>query len=114
MTVRVSDGIILLLAPAGDVRAARGLVSRAVSNVLGKARNQRPFWVQYLKGSERHDGAPAYLYVAALHQHQAISREIAKLARQEGWSGPPADLYYDERILPAHEIDPADLPYYAK
>jgi hypothetical protein len=86
---------ILLCAGPGDVRAARGLVGRAIRRGLGiRTWGSDPHHVHYMNTAEG-EGTPRFLLDVSDDEMTAISDALRELAQAEGWSRPPVDCYHD-------------------
>lgn len=88
---------IILDAGPGDVRAARGLVGKAIRSVLKIRRwGERPHDVTYYSRDEMPQGEdPRFTLYATSAEGAAISSEIRRLSNLEGWPRPPVDIYHD-------------------
>ncbi len=82
---------ILIEAGKGDVRAARGLVSRAIKKALGVRKwHTRPHNVSYYV-----DGTmePRYYLEVSYDEGDRVMAEAKRLADEEGWNQVPAGIY---------------------
>jgi len=88
--------VFYLSAPTGDVRAARGLVSRALRSVLGSDCYRSPHFVDY-EARCVDTGKSVQRYSALLTdgEFDAVCAKATEFASAEGWSGTPVDAYND-------------------
>ncbi len=89
---------ILIEAGKGDVRAARGLVSRAIKKALGvKKWYTRPHNVSYSPGYSGPDVdgtmEPRYYLEVSYDEGNRVMAEAKRLADEEGWNQVPAGIY---------------------
>ena len=82
---------ILLCAHRGDLCAARGLVSMAIKNTMGRDDGG----AIYCSVAECRPGQPRYLLDATDNEAKRLSDEIQRLATQGGWDRTPVDIYHD-------------------
>ncbi|MBW2672470.1 MAG: hypothetical protein JRD89_03520 [Deltaproteobacteria bacterium] len=96
--------VIYIAAVTGHVRAARGLVGRAIRRSLGvKQWYTDPYFVTYRSRADViRDGAdaalasPRFTLEITDDERELLEAELIHLAADEGWlSGPPVDIYHD-------------------
>jgi hypothetical protein len=86
MTTTKKSTCIMICAGKGDLRAARGLASRALK-VLGIK--------GHYFGSIECEGSPRYIADMNEHEFAAFVDYAKHLASKEGWSVSPLDIYRD-------------------
>lgn len=108
-------GVIILAAPVGHVRAARGLVGRAIRDAL-KVRKwyQAPHYVDYVTDAEAlaedMGGDPRYYLDVTDVEWALVLAVIHRMASADGWSCAPIDAYYDHPFSEDLEgLDEAEL-----
>ena len=86
----------LIQATKGNRRAARGLIGRALRTGLGIRKwHTAPHFVEYLPESTDVDFTARFCFEATDDEFAAVSKEMCRLAENEGWSGCPGDGYHD-------------------
>jgi len=83
----------MIYAGKGDLRAARGVVSRAIRKALTKAELERATLVYYPARSAH--GSPRYCYNVTDEENKRISAEIRREAEKAGFNRPPGEGYHD-------------------
>jgi len=97
--------VIIIAAAKGDVRAARGLASRAINAALGNPPHYtEPFNISYMSAWEAKTydlSDPRYTLDVTDAELERIIAEARRLAEAEGWTNnsgvpsPPIDVYHD-------------------
>lgn len=96
MSEEKQSSILILSAPKGDVRAARGLLGRALRKGLGiRSWNESPHFVSYQSSADVDGLPPRFTFWATEEEFDNVLKVAAKLAKAEGWSGVPVDAYYE-------------------
>jgi hypothetical protein len=90
----------IIKAATGHVRAARGLVSRAIRSVVHQDAGNYPHCMTYYSLEELRqlghgDIYPRYVVNVTDAQFDDICNVITASALAEGWDGPPMDAYHD-------------------
>lgn len=88
---------IILVAGPGDIRAAKGLVGRALREALGIRRwGDKPHFVTYYSRDAMPLGEePRFTLEASNDEREAFCEEARRLAKLEGWTRAPIDVYHD-------------------
>ena len=90
------EACILIAAADGDVRAARGLVGRAIRSALGVARwGDDTHGVCYLSSARCEGQTPRFLLMVSDAEMDALTAEIEAMAIADGWTAKPVDIYHD-------------------
>lgn len=87
---------ILIAAADGDVRAARGLVGRAIRSALSVTRwGDADHGVSYYSSAACDGGLPRFTLEVTDAEMDALTAEIEAMAAAEGWTAAPVDIYHD-------------------
>lgn len=95
------DAVIIITAVKGDVRAARGVVSRALRRALRlKKLGAPPHSVTYYSSAEIAADIPGtdnprYTLKVTDEEMQRLADLIIEEARVEGFDRPPVEIYHD-------------------
>jgi len=95
------EAAIILTARKGYVRAARGLVGKAIRKALGvKNWYADPHVVTYdsaaaLKAVDGFDMEPRFTLYATDEEIEKVYQEMRRLAHEGGWNGVPVEIYHD-------------------
>jgi hypothetical protein len=87
--------VVYVAAAEGEVRAARGLIGRAIRKALGVKRwQEEPYLVIY---DAEIDGKKAQQYSLYVTDEEMarLWGEIVRMSEAEGWDKPPVDVYHD-------------------
>jgi hypothetical protein len=92
--------VAIVSAPKGDVRAARGLIGRALRKSLSVKRwGVEPHFITYDPAWRDPDYArqndPTFRGWATGEEVKAFLLLLSAMSEAEGWSRTPADLYHD-------------------
>lgn len=98
--------VIIINTVPGDVRAARGVVSRAIRKALAgyKRQGQEPYNVFYiskeqmrqeLPPEEKRFAEPRYYLMVTDDEMAAVNQALVEASRAEGFDQPPVDIYHD-------------------
>ncbi len=90
--------VIILNATAGNVRAARGIVSKAIAAALGRtAAHTAPHFVTYCAANSEGScsGDPCYRLDVTDDEREQIEAAAARIAAAAGWDRAPIDTYHD-------------------
>jgi len=92
------EGVFILTGGPGDIRAARGLVGRAIRKVLGVKRwGEAPYFVIYSDFQEEYEGGGIrrqFTLYATDDEFGRVVKEIYERAPEEGWLSPPIDPFH--------------------
>jgi hypothetical protein len=95
------SGAIMLTAAPGHVRAARGIIGRAIRKALGVKRWYEDPWVVHYDSAAHlyeHTGErlePRFNFWATDEEMKRVEEEIDRSLLREGWRGQPYEIYHD-------------------